>query len=446
MSYKYGTLVRSFNKHLIAFSKAMYSVPMKRFFSSLTQYIVCIYLLPGSYFFVDGQNLQSGIHFQSGTFANALATARSSHKLLFVEVYLNNCSHCAALAPILAEKQVGDFFNTHFISWKVEANSAEATALQKQKKISFPEYPLCLFLDGEGNLVHVAVPDEKKTKPAFVEEVLSVGRTALNPAQRAAGYAARFKAGERNLAFLVNYGKYCITRADNQQLHEVSEVLGKTLKPDQLKRPVGLYCLQQLIDNIDNPAAAYFFSHLNEFTTAHSSGVVKITGERIIFRTLYGPKGDQYSSQKLIQIRNALIASGTPAQQAYTGTFLKELSAYLRERNSQAAVQRVDEYRRATPKTGLAEYAYLMRLFNEKALDTAYLSAMPVWASAGLRAVSPEQVNTQLVADLYYELATAYKKMGQKAEALKTAQQGLSIAQKSSISIQKYENQVTALK
>lgn len=244
---------------------------MMRLFPSLVRCAVLFCFLTLYQLVVNAQALLPGIYFREGNFTTALAAAQAAHKPLFVEVYLKGCPHCEALAPILNERSVGDFFNANFVSWKVEANSPEADAMQKEKQIGFPEYPLCLFFDSEGNLIHVSAVAEKTEKAAFIDEVISVGRTALNPAQRASGYAARFEAGERDLGFLVNYGKYSITRSDNRRLHDISEILGKTMQSDQIKSQMGLYCLQQIIDDIDNPVAVYFFDHLSEFKALYST-------------------------------------------------------------------------------------------------------------------------------------------------------------------------------
>jgi thiol-disulfide isomerase/thioredoxin len=390
---------------------------------------------------------KSGIHFLPGSFASATAVAKAAHKPLFVEVYLTGCPHCEALAPILAEKPVGDFFNANFISWKVEANAPESVALQKNKDITYPEFPLFLFFDSDGNLLHVGTPAEQTTKTAFIDEVISAGRTALNPAQRTSNYPSRFEAGDRELAFLINYGKYCKVRKDNQRLHEISDALGKTLQlPDQIKSPVGFYCLQRLIDDIDNPTAVYFFSHLSEFTATHPVKDVKEAGEGVIFRSLYGARGDQYPAQKIVQMRAYMVGLGVPANEAASRTLLKELDAHLRTNSTQGAVQRFNEYRRENTAIGVADYAYLMHYFNEKATDKTYLPEMPLWASDGLKTVKPDQQNTKQTADIHYELAIAYQKMEQKAEALKQAQQGLDIASKATIETKRYEEQVTSLK
>lgn len=390
---------------------------------------------------------KSGIRFLSGTFQAAVAAAKTAGKPLAVEVYLTGCPHCEALAPILAEKTVGDYFNANFVSWKVEANAPESVALQKEKGIAYPEFPLLLFFDSQGNLIHVATPAEKTSKPAFIEEVISTGRTALNPAQRTAGYAARFEAGDRDLGFLINYGKYCKVKKDNAQLHAISDAVGQLLQsPEQIKSPIGFYCLQRLVDDIDNPLAVYFFSHLNEFTAAFPVKDVKEAGEGVVFRSLYGVKGDQHPVQKIVQMRTYMTALGVPASEAAGRTLLKELDAHLRANSTPGAVQRFNAYRAQNKSIGIADYAYLMHYFNEKATDTSYLTEMPIWAADGLKMAPADGKMAQQVADIHYELAAAYQKMGQKVDAFKQAQQGLDTARKAKLATKRYEDQVASLK
>lgn len=388
-----------------------------------------------------------GIRFLPGSFAAAQAAAQKADKPLFVEVYLTGCPHCEALAPILTEKTVGDFYNANFVSWKIEANAPESKALQQTQNITYPEFPLLLFFDTDGSLMHVSTPAEQANTQDFISEVVAQGRIALNPAQRTASYKQRFEAGDRDLAFLINYGKYCKTSKDNNQLHAISDALGQALKqPDQLKSQVGFYCLQRIIDDIDNPAAVYFFSHLNEFTASRSAKDVKEAGEGIIFRALYGAKGDLYLAPKIVQMRTDMVALGVPAPEAASRTLLKELDAHLRANDTQAAVRRFNEYRREASTIGVADYAYLMHYFNEKAKDATYLPQMPVWAADGLKTVVPAQQASKQVADLYYELAVAYQKMGKKTDAQAAAQKGLATAQKAKIATKLYQEQITALK
>ncbi|QHV94172.1 thioredoxin family protein [Spirosoma endbachense] len=413
-------------------------------------FIICFWatwLSFGSAFSQSGKEVQPGIRFLNGTFQQAVAAAKTARKPLFLEIYLTGCPHCEALAPILTEKQVGDFFNANFISWKAEANSPESKTVQTEKGLTYPEFPVLLFLDTNGKLMHVATPAERPTKAEFIDEVIQHGRTALDPKQNTSGYAARFQAGDRDLGFLINFGKYTKTTKDTTRLHQINDALGKLLVlPQDITSQTGFYVLQRLTDDIDNPLATYFFGHLTEFSAKYSAKDVKEAGEGIIFRALYGAKGDSYPAAKIIQMREYMVGLGVSPTEASARTLLKELDAHLRARNTSAAVQRFNEYRKQSPRISLADYAYLMHYFNEKATDDSYLPLMPVWATDGIRLVMPAQQNTKQVADLYYELALAYQKMGQKPEALSHAQKGLAIARIAKLDTKRYEAQVAKLK
>ncbi|GAB3894740.1 thioredoxin family protein [Spirosoma agri] len=393
------------------------------------------------------QGSTTGVHFLTGSLQQAIAAAKTARKPLFIEVYLTGCPHCEALAPILNETPVGNFYNANFISWKTEANSQESKTLQNTKGIAYLEFPVLLFLDSGGNVIHLATPSERTNKQEFIDQVIQLGRTALNPQQRTAGYAARFQAGERNLNFLIDFAKHCKTIKDTAQLHQITDALNTLLVlPQDRTSLIGFYVLQRLTDDIDSPLATYFFTHLNEFSAKYQAKDVKEAGEGIIFKTLYGPKGDTYPAAKVVQMREYMVALGVPANEAAPRTLLKELDAHLRARNTTAAVERFNEYRQQIPTLKLPDYAYLMHYFNEKATDNTYLSSMPIWAADGLKLIEPGQQNTKQVADLYYELALAYQKMGQKTEALAAAQKGVDIARKAKLDTKRYEEQVASLK
>ncbi len=393
------------------------------------------------------KNINQGINFIPGDFNTILTKAKAVKKPVFVEVYLNGCPHCEALAPVLTEKSVGDFFNANFISWKTEANSKESAAFQKSKGVTYPEFPIMFFFDSNGDLIHIVTPAERKTRAEFIEEVLSAGRATRDPMQRTGSYATRFKTGDRDLTFLINYGKYSKTIKDQATLTEINDTLGKLLtSPQDITSQAGFYILQRLVNDVDNPLSAYFFTHLNEFKSKYPAKDVKEAGEAILFHSLYGPKGDTYPSARIVEMRKDMIKLGVTETEASARLLLKELDAYLREKNTKAAVLRFNEYRKQAPSLGLSDYAYLMKYFNEKATDNSYLSEVPIWANEGIRLAKPTEVNTKVMAGLYYELAEAYWKMDKKPEAIKNAGKGLETAKTAKDDLIRFQEQVGRMK
>lgn len=95
----------------------------------------------------------TGIKFSSATIQKAIKQAKSSGKLVFVDVYTTWCGQCKNLAATtFKDSKVGTYFNKNFINIKVDAENSESGAIV-QKAYHVNAYPTLLFIDGEGKLV-----------------------------------------------------------------------------------------------------------------------------------------------------------------------------------------------------------------------------------------------------------------------------------------------------
>ena len=390
-----------------------------------------------------GQNIQAqGIQFQEKDIDQLVAEAKQQNKLVFVEINLKGCPHCEALAPVLEEKKVGDFFNPKFVSAKYEANSPLSKALQEKKKLHYPEFPLFFFFDADGNLVHQASPSDKPTRPEFIEEVLRHASDALSPATRTSGYTARYQQGDRTLDFLINYAKYAKTTRDTAQSIVLADEFGRIFtQPADLEGPYGFHILSRYIDDFNNPMAQYFFQHLDTYRTQRGVRESQQAGENILFQSLYGKNSDNLSSTQVVAMRQAMESLGIAPNVAAMRTILKELEAYFREKNTAAAIARFDAYQ-ADNFLRTTDYAYLVRFFNEKAPDNSYASKLIEWTDKALKAVRPDEKNKPEVAELHREQSEAYLKLGKKEEGKKAAEKALATAKLAKEKLDSYEKQV----
>jgi len=388
-----------------------------------------------------------GIDFQNSDLSTVFNMAKAQKKPLFIEIHLNGCPHCEALAPVLAEKEVGEFYNHNFVSWKAEANSEGSKALQKMKGITYPEFPILFYFDPEGNLMHMATPAEKHKRQEFIEEVIGNGQNAMNPKEQTSKYAERFAAGDRSLQFLVNYGKYVKAIKDELQLNKINEAFASQLiSPQDKISQTGFYVLQRFVNDFNSPLAVYFFAHLPNFRAKYPAKDVKEAGESVIFHSLFGSKADTYKPDEVVGMREQMVVLGVPATEAASRTLIKEMDAHLRAKDTKAAVQVFNTYRKISTTVDLAYYAYMLKYFNEKAVDNSYLSEMPGWAEAGLKMAKPHEKESKIAADLYYELAEVYTKAGQNQLASETAANGLRIARAVKMDLSRHETQVERLK
>lgn len=407
-----------------------------------------------SFFFIlflykssSAQPVTGGIDFKKVDLKTAFSLAKEQKKSLFIEIYLTGCPHCEALAPVLTEKEVGTFYNANFISWKTEANSADSKELQKLKNVTYPEFPILFYFDSEGTLMHMATPAEMPSRQSFIQEVIGLGRDALNPVKQTAKYQERFQAGDRDFQFLISYGKYARAVKDNNALTAITDAfaLKLTTGADKMSQ-VGFYVIQRFVNDYNNPLAAYFFGNLAGYRSKYPEKDVKEAGEAIIFHSLYGAKGGSYSAADITRMREQMVALGVPAGEASSRTLMKEIDAYLKVGDTRGAMGVFDRYRQISTTISIADYAYILKYFNEKVKDNAYLEQAPVWAEAALRIAKPEEKQSKLAADLHYELADAYMKSNRKELALETARKALAIAKAAKIGVAKYEDQVGRFK
>jgi hypothetical protein len=385
--------------------------------------------------------LAQGVGFMEGGFAAAQSAAARSNKILFVEVYLNGCPHCAAIAPVLQEKKVGDFYNANFVSLKLEANSNDSKFLQQQKNITYPDFPQFLFFDISGKLIHQASPSEMPSRPQFIEEAIKHGRNALDPKQRSSNYDSRWAAGERNIAFLVNYAKYIKTVKNDARLEEINGQFGQMFKlKTDLEHEIGFYVIKNFMNDAHNPMAKYFLANLKNYQTKFPAKDVQEAVEGITYWSMYGKKSATFKANEIESFKSSMIKVGVPAKDATNRTLLKTLEADFRERQTARATQRLNTQITTSPLV-FADYAYFVKYFNDNATDATYAPSNIQWCNNALKLVKANERNKKEVADIYYEQSVAYHKMGKKVEGKKAAQEALKIAQAARIDTQKYTTQ-----
>lgn len=112
-------------------------------------------------------NAGKGITFATGTVADILAKAKAEGKMVFLDCYTTWCGPCRMMAnTIFTKSEVGEYFNKHFVSYKLDMERGEGPALGK--KYGVKAFPTMLFMDAEGNVRHTIVGS--KSANELIEE------------------------------------------------------------------------------------------------------------------------------------------------------------------------------------------------------------------------------------------------------------------------------------
>ena len=152
---------------------------------------------------------EGGMKFEHGvSWKDVQAKAKAEHKYIFMDCLTTWCGPCKYMsANIFPKKEVGEFYNAKFINVKVQLDTTAGDAEDIKKwyqdghdiaaKYDVRAYPTYLIFDPNGNIVHrfVGSSDDK----TFLER----GATSLNPEKQYYTLLNKYKAGDKNPAFLM---------------------------------------------------------------------------------------------------------------------------------------------------------------------------------------------------------------------------------------------------
>jgi thioredoxin-related protein len=172
---------------------------------------------------VTGFTYAQGINFENVPgWKEVLAKAKKEKKAIFVDSYTTWCGPCKQMdKDVFPVKEVGDFFNANFISFKLQMDKTAtddavkkgqyADAAMFEKTYQVNSYPCYLFFDEHGNLIHKA--GGGGLKPA---DFIAIGKEALDPAQQMLSFKNRYNKGDRSAEFIQAYVRKLAAAGDPQ--------------------------------------------------------------------------------------------------------------------------------------------------------------------------------------------------------------------------------------
>ncbi len=213
----------------------------------------------------------AGIDFFHGSFEQAVAEADRSGKRVFVDVYTDWCAPCKRMAKtVFVLDDVGDTFNRHFVSYKLNAEDAAQNGPQLAERFAVKSYPTYLFLDGSGELL------AKKGGAMSSDAFKALALTAIGLGGDLASACAAYEGGDHGIdAFLQCFSRKVIAarELEREEMLKQSMALGNeyeayfdTVAEAQLLTPRGF----RLIANAPtlkrgDAAAEFLVNHYEEY-------------------------------------------------------------------------------------------------------------------------------------------------------------------------------------
>lgn len=116
-------------------------------------------------------NLSAQITFFQGTFEEALQKAKVEKKDVFVDFYTEWCGPCKVMSQkVFTDPEVGDYFNKHFVSYKLNAEAPGQAEVAK--KYGVEAFPTMIFMNVKGEVLRTVLG--AKAPAALVREAMMV--------------------------------------------------------------------------------------------------------------------------------------------------------------------------------------------------------------------------------------------------------------------------------
>lgn len=367
---------------------------------------------------VDAQT-EAGIRFEHGAWKETLAKAKKENKLVMLDAYTSWCGPCKWMAKnIFPLKEVGDFYNKHFINAKIDMEKGEGTGIAKQYNVM--NYPTFLFVDGSGKLVH-RVCGSREAKQ-FIE----AGEHALNVEKCFATLEQNYRSNSNSAgAALAYFNAASDACMDVEQ--DVNKYLGAQ-PPASLTEKGNFDLLMSFVNDVNATVFTYLLEHYNEFTSRYDKamidGKIRSAYSAAIKYAIRGKDEKQLASVQ--KAYRAQAQAPVDYLDAFTDVTLAragaDTSLYFK-----AIIRFTDKYQMNNP--GALNAAAWD--FYEKTENKSYLLKAEAWARSSVE-LEPAYANMDTYAAVLY-------KLGKYQEAKATAIRAIEFGRKANDEVKETE-------
>jgi thioredoxin-related protein len=257
-------------------------------------------------------NLQSeaqGINFEADVNA-AFAKAKLNNKMVMIECYHPQCPICMALEPTLKEKEVGNYYNQFYVSYKLNLSDQNQVKFLTDKKLYLPSFPMMLFFDTEKKLIHNVEPQNS------INALIDVGQKARLGTNSTAAYLKKYQSGEKSIDILVGLGQRSRITMDTVLNKKSMADLYEIYPKENLNSEESWLITQKCVTDFKNGFATYWFDHISEAAVYSAKGghadTEKNALSAIIQASLFSPEAKKFTIEdvQLIQKYMGIVGAG----------------------------------------------------------------------------------------------------------------------------------------
>jgi hypothetical protein len=368
---------------------------------------------------------------------DALAQAKASGKMLFVECYSPTCPVCQSMEPFFKNPEVATKYNSSFINYKLDVGNAEQVKFLNARNIYLPSFPQFLYFDSDGNILHQAdvTPD--------VAIIVKAAETAQNPAIRASSYKEKYDKGDRTLDLLVQLAAFARLTKDTTLAVSAAEDLFKIYPKDQIGTETSWKLTKRCVIDMENGFAKYWFDHAAsaaafEKKDGHAGNENNVLGG-IIQSSLYSPRGQNYGTSKLNLVKQYMAKTGA-GQYVENVTWEFDIKALIREGKPEQALAIGEKMAAKFGENGQS-MVYITKIFNDFYPNKNYAPKATAWLNKAKGLLKEDKY----LAEYYFESAKLSQKAGDIAKAKTDAQQARTLAAKAQVDLTKFTTLIDKL-
>ncbi|MCB6974171.1 MULTISPECIES: thioredoxin family protein [Butyricimonas] len=223
---------------------------------------------------------EQGIRFdKSMSWREVVEKATRENKYIYVDVMATWCGPCQAMVKnIFPQKEVGDFYNEHFICVKLQTDKTAkddeyVKAWHKEvndicTKAKIKVLPTSLYYNPQGELVHI-IPGGMPDAGRFVE----AGKIALDENRQIFTCLKKYEAGERDVEFLYELSVNFLMLGDKVMARKVGNTFWQTITPEERLLDKGIRYAADFFESVDDSMLPLFMDHPERVDAVLGKGV-----------------------------------------------------------------------------------------------------------------------------------------------------------------------------
>jgi thioredoxin-related protein len=348
-----------------------------------------------------------GIQFTNGTWKELKAKAEKENKLIFMDAYAEWCGPCKKMAKdVFTQKEVGDYFNKHFVNVKMDMEKGEGIGLSNDFGIQ--AYPTLLFINSEGKVVHRAVGYHT------TDLLIGLADIASDPDRNTGSITARYDAGDRSPELLRNLAMARYDAMDGTYVEIAGEYLAtqKDWSTDE-----NMSFIFQMADDLNSKMADYLMNNRKLFEGKFGEEAVTGKVDEMVQNTI--AHAETEADLKKVE---TLYAKTYPERAAEMSGQLK-MGFYAQREDWKNFATVANAHFKKFPVEDWSILNDLAWMYYDAVDTKKELKCALGWAKQSVK-MDKNYANTDTVASLYY-------KLGKKGKALKYANEAISLAKAS---------------